>query len=94
MTCWYEQVKWWNNKKLIKINIVKKSVYDQLVNKLNTIDTMVPNCELVSKDIMIQENKILKKRVKMSIKNYLTLLNLLRPRSFIDWQNIFMQGWK
>ena len=61
---------------IVKNVVVKKIVYDKLVKKVNTIDTKVPNNELATKEYMIQTHKILKKRLKMLIKRYLTLVNL------------------
>ena len=49
-------------------DVVKENMHDKLVMKVNVIDTKLP------KHIMIQINKILKKRLRMLIKMYMILV--------------------
>ena len=57
-------------------NVVKKTVYDKLMTKVNAIDDTVPSTSgLVLKHNMILTNKVLRRILKMLIKRYLVLVD-------------------
>ena len=65
---------------IVKNIVGGKIVYYELLKKvytIDTIDTKVPNNELVTKDYMIQTHKILKERSKILTERYVMLINLL-----------------
>ena len=61
--------------KVVDIDVIKKTVYDELVNKVNGIDTKIPNTsELVSPAQYDLDNKVLRRRLRMLTKRYPILL--------------------
>ena len=60
---------------VVDIDVIKKTVYDELVNKVNGIDTKIPNTsELVSPAQYDLDNKVLRRRLRMLTKRYPILL--------------------
>ena len=56
---------------VVDIDVIKKTVHEELVNEVNGIDTKIPNTsELVSPAQYDLDNKVLRRRLRMLKKRY------------------------